>query len=415
MAIPREKGLDNSLALLMEGYKYIPNRRTSFQSDIFETRLMGGQKVICIGGKEAAEVFYDNEKFRRQGAAPKRIQKTLLGENGVQTLDGAGHKHRKKLFMSLMTPERINDLIGITSNQWQIAIENWEQKKEVVLFDAAREIMCRIACEWAGVPLWAKELQQRTTDLSAMIDAFGAVGPRHWRGRQARKRSEQWIRGIIQQVRQGQLMPHEDTALYAMSWHSNLDGKLMNIEMAAVELLNILRPIVAIARYVTFGALAMYNYPESKANLQTDSEEYSQMFVQEVRRFYPFGPFLGAKVRSDFNWNGYNFTNGTLVLLDIYGTNHDPYLWEEPENFKPERFKDWQGSPFSFIPQGGGEYDIGHRCAGEWVTIEVMKVSLNFLANRIDYQVPKQNLHFSLVRMPPIPKSRFVIRKVKQK
>lgn len=415
MTLPREKGLDNSLALLLEGYNYIPSRRRHFCSDIFQTRLMGGQKVICVGGEEAAEIFYDNEKFKRKGAAPKRIQKSLFGENGVQTMDGEVHKHRKQLFMSLMTHERIKDLTEVASKQWEVAIGNWRNKGEVILLDEAEEIMCRIACEWAGVPLWAKELKQRTNDLSAMIDAFGAVGPRHWRGRTARKRSEQWIRNIIDQVRAREHIPREDTALYAMAWHRNLNGNLLDTQMAAVELINIVRPIVAIGRYVTFGALALHDYPGIKVKIQSAGDKYNQMFVQEVRRYYPFGPFLGARVRKNFKWNGHKFKKGTLVLLDIYGTNHDPDLWKDPDIFMPDRFKDWEGSPFDFIPQGGGDYNIGHRCAGEWITIEVMKVSLEFLVNRIDYEVPKQDLNFSLARMPSIPKSRFVISDVKRK
>ncbi len=80
--------------------------------------------------------------------------------------------------------------------------------------------------------------------------------------------------------------------------------------------------------------------------------DYQKMFVQEVRRFYPFFPFVAARVKQDFTWNGYQFTEGTLTLLDLYGTNHDQKLWEHPNMFYPERFAQWQGSPFSFIPQG---------------------------------------------------------------
>lgn len=414
MAIPYEKGLDNTISLLKEGYNYIPNRRRRFHTDIFGTRLMG-QNVICIGGEEAARIFYDNDKFRRKGAAPRRIQQSLFGKNGVQTMDGAMHQHRKQLFMGLMTRERIQDLMVITRKQWNVAKEDWIQKDKIRLFDEVRKMMCRVACNWAGVPLWAKELEQRTADLSSMIDAFGAVGPRHWKGRIARNRSERWIRKIIKQVRGGEVNPSTDTALYAMAWHRNLDGKLMSTQMAAVELINILRPIVAIARYITFGALAMHEFPETAAKLRADDDTYSQNFVQEIRRYYPFGPFLGARVRSNFNWNGHLFQKGTLVLLDIYGTNHDPNLWQNPYTFSPKRFTEWEGSPFDFIPQGGGDYYIGHRCAGEWITVEVMKVSLDFLTNQVAYNVPEQNLNMSLVRMPPIPKSRVVLADIKEK
>src|SRR5690625_2533289 len=111
--MPREEGIDHSLNLMREGYMYISNRRHSFNSDIFETRLLG-KKAICMGGKEAAELFYDTEKFKRKGATPSRVVQSFFGGYSVQTLDGDAHKHRKDMLMSVMTPDKLEELINIT-------------------------------------------------------------------------------------------------------------------------------------------------------------------------------------------------------------------------------------------------------------------------------------------------------------
>lgn len=58
---------------------------------------------------------------------------------------------------------------------------------------------------------------------------------------------------------------------------------------------------------------------------------------------------------------------------------------------------------------------MGHRCAGEWATIEVMKVSLDYLANRMEYEAPNQDLSYSMVRVPSIPHSKVVIKDVKRR
>jgi fatty-acid peroxygenase len=145
----------------------------------------------------------------------------------------------------------------------------------------------------------------------------------------------------------------------------------------------------------------------------TSDEKLLKNFVQGVRRFYPFFPFAPARARKDFTWNGYAFDKGVLTILDLYGTNHHPDLWDQPELFKPDRFDDWNGSPFNFIPQGGGDHHTGHRCAGEWITLEIMKESLDFLANKMSYEVPVQDVSFSFHNMPSLPHSRIVIRNVK--
>ncbi|TCN27311.1 fatty-acid peroxygenase [Mesobacillus foraminis] len=409
--VPYDKSLDNSLALMQEGYQFIGNRVERYQSDLFEARLLG-QRVICMRGKEAAELFYDSERFQRNGAAPKRIQKTLFGENAIQTMDGDPHIHRKLLFMSLMTPPQQKVLANLVMDLWHHSFRDIAMNNEIVLFEEAKKVLCTAACKWAGVPLNELEAEERADDFYSMVDAFGAIGPRHWKGRRARPKTEEWIQGIIEDVRSGRLETAKGSAIHEMAFHKELDGKELDARMAAVELINVLRPIVAIATFITFAALAIHENKGCKEKLQSGDRKYLEMFVQEVRRFYPFGPFLGARVRNDFIWNQAEFEEGMLVLLDIYGTNHDPTIWEKPDEFRPERFLDWQGDLFELIPQGGGDPAKGHRCPGEGITIEVMKTSVEFLVNNLEYEVPGQNLTYSLVRMPTLPESGFIMKSI---
>ncbi|XKF67555.1 cytochrome P450 [Virgibacillus necropolis] len=412
--IPREEGMDHTLTLAREGYMYISNRRHSFNSDIFETRLFG-KKAICMGGKEATEVFYDNDKFKRKGATPKRVVQSFFGKNSVQTLDGADHKHRKDMLMSVMSPDGIQKLTDIVKQQWDQVIDQWEQMDKVILYEEMQELMCRIACQWAGVPLQEEEVKKRANDLAALFESAATVGPAYWAGRNARNNVNKWIGELISGVRNGEVNPPENTILYIFAWHRDLEGNLLDTETSAIEVINILRPVVAISIFNNFLTLAVHHYPEEKKKLGSGEEKYAEMFIQEVRRFYPFFPFIAGLVKKDFTWNGYNFNEGTLTLLDVYGSNHDPEIWENPNLFNPERFAEWDGSPFGFIPQGGGDYWMGHRCAGEWATIEVMKVSLDYLASRMDYEIPDQDLSFSMVSMPSIPHSKIVIKNVKRR
>ena len=409
--IPCDRTIDNSLSMLLEGYLFIQNRCNHYKTDLFQTRLLG-QKAICMHGEEAARVFYNDTYLKRKDVTPKRVQKTLTGQNGVQGLDGYAHSNRKQMFLSIMTPENIKALVDITNAQWETNSTKWINKR-IVLFDEAQALLCQVVCKWAGVPLHSCEIKQRASDLGKMIDGFGAVGPRYWQGRCARKRSEEWIRTIITKIRSQQLSPTSNTAAYTIAWHLDENKKLLDTQIAAVELLNIIRPTVAIATYLTFSVLAMKEHPECLQKWKEGGPAYQQMFVQEVRRFYPFTPYVGAQVKRSFIWKQYPFKKGTLILLDIYGTNHDPRIWGKPYSFRPERFQNWTENLYSFMPQGGGDCSKGHRCAGEMVTTEVMKSSLNFIVNHLLYQVPKQNLHYRLSRIPTLPKSRFIMKSVK--
>ncbi|WP_026908715.1 cytochrome P450 [Paucisalibacillus globulus] len=412
--IPVDKGIDNTVKLLLEGYNYITNRRNKFGRDIFETRILGGKKAICIAGEEAVKTFYDEDKLIRKGAAPKRLRQTLFGEHAIQTMDGDNHRHRKELFMSLMTKERLDDISSLLESHLENAVDKWEKQKMVVVYNDMVQLLTKVACAWAGIPLDDKAVFRRATQLEAMFDSAGALGLRHWKGRISRNSAEVWLRELIGQVRNGKVNANKDSALYKMSWYQDKNGEVLNEQIVAVELLNILRPIVAVSVYITFEALALYENPQEKDKLRTEGFEYAELFVREVRRYYPFFPLLTAKVREDFLWNGHDFRKGNLVLLDLYGTNHHPDIWEKPYTFNPERFRDREESFYNFIPQGGGDYYRGHRCPGEWLTIELMKVVLEFLISKVEYVVPKQDLRYSMIRIPSIPGSRFVIIDVKR-
>ncbi len=409
LPLPRDPAFDATLPILSsDGYRYISNRCRELNSDIFRTRLLF-RPSICFLGEDAAKTFYDSSLLRRHGAAPKRIRKSLLGEGGVHGLDDPDHRHRKEMFLSLMQPARLEALNASARAAWQRQCDKWSKRKRVSLQTEAQEILCRAVCEWSGVPL-SNDLPRRARDLAAMVDSFGAVGPRFWRGTRARRHTEAWIRRVIRGVRKGKIEVPADTAAHIIATHRQLSGKLLDEKVGAVELINVLRPTVAVSYFVVFCALALHQYPEEKRTLQGGDPRRFEYFVHEVRRFYPFAPVMGAIAKRDFEWHGYRIRRGMLVVLDLYGTNHDPRIWGDPDEFRPGRFEHWNGSAFNFVPQGGGDHASGHRCAGEWMTINLLKIALEFLTTRIDYEVLPQDLSVSLRRIPTKPRDGFLIK-----
>lgn len=410
--IPRDPTPDASLALLRDGYAFITRRCRRLDSDVFVTRL-ALQDTICLRGEEAAELFYDRDRFVRAGAMPHPVRRTLIGDGGVQTRDGELHRERKALFMALLGREAVEDLAERFRTAWGNRLVGWAAQERVVLFEEAMPLLCRVVCDWAGVPLPEDEVSLRTNQMAAMIDGAGGVGARHVRGRLARRRAEAWASHLVGRVRRGDLEPPEGSALRRIALHMEPDGAWMSREDAAVELLNVIRPTVAVARFVAFAALALHHHASARTAVEEGGDEGLRAFVHEVRRYYPFFPFVAARVRDTFTWRGHTFPEGTRTLLDLYGTDRAPEIWGDPEAFRPERFLDREPSPYAFIPQGGGDHHLNHRCAGEWLTIALVRVATEMLTRRMTYVVPEQDLSIDLGRMPAIPRSRFVIRDVR--
>ncbi|MFZ5656158.1 MAG: hypothetical protein ACOY37_03715, partial [Pseudomonadota bacterium] len=214
--IPREKWPDSSLALLADPYRFISKRSRLFRSDVFETRL-SMRRTLCLTGQDAATLFYDESRFARTGVAPSWLKKTLLGEGAVQGLDGEAHRHRKALFLSLMSPERLEQLFAAMEARWADAARRWAGLDRIVLYEQAQQLLAQSVLEWSGVPVEEAGLDRWTRELTAMFDQ--AAGPGHLWSRRARRRAERRIGTLIEKIRGGRYHPEPATAAAVVAWH----------------------------------------------------------------------------------------------------------------------------------------------------------------------------------------------------
>lgn len=410
---PRLASPDSTIPLLLEGYRFFPRRCRRFHSDLFSGRLLG-ETTYFMTGPDAAALFYDDSRFRRADAAPPLLRRTLFGKGAVHWLDGEQHRARKAMFLCLMSKASIEQLLDLVEVEWDAAAQYWQRCEEVRLIPETRKFLCRAACDWSGVPMVDADIADLALDCAAMIDGFSRIGRPTLRALRARVRAELWARRVIRAIRRGNLDAKPGGAAHVIATYLQPDDSPLDEKVAAVELLNVIRPIANISIWIGFVALALRDHPEYLEPLRT-GEELVEPFVHEVRRFYPFAPFIAARVRQTFEWRGTSFPEGRLVVLDVHGTLRNPRLWNAPELFRPERFVSRRPTPFDLIPQGGGDFAGGHRCAGEWLTIETMKQAVRFLSRHLEYELPAQDLGYSLSIMPTGPRSDVLLRSVRRR
>ncbi|HWK63984.1 MAG TPA: cytochrome P450 [Rhizobiaceae bacterium] len=406
---PRAPGFDSTLAFLSEGYDFVSRRCRRLGSDVFTTRIML-RKVVCVRGAAAAEMFYGHGHFTRKGAMPQTVLRLLQDKGSVQLLDGRRHRHRKAMFLAmLLPPAELERMRTLFRREWLLALEAWEHRGDIVLFDAVNLILTRAACAWVGIPPGERNPDTLWPELSAMIENAGSFGPGNWRALFLRRRTERFIRSLVERVQRGEMEIPEGTPLRVVCEHKEEGNIPIDPDSATVEIINLIRPIVAIGRFVMFAAMALHTHPEWQERFRRGEDETIEPFCEEVRRLYPFFPIIGGRAIHDFEWHGHAFRKNDWVLLDLHGTNHDPRRFPDPDSFEPGRPIGWQAQGFDFIPQGGGEAAITHRCPGEAMTVEVMKEAVRLLTRAMSYRVPSQDLEIDLSRMPARPASGFVI------
>ena len=387
---------DQTLRLIRQGYTLAPALRGS--ETAVPTRLMG-RRAVLVGGPEGVRRFYD-PSLRRRGAFPAAIRLVLFGPRTLHGLDDDAHRARKALFVDVLTADAVADLARRAEQQWAAAMATWAERYPVPLFVEASQVLAAAALDWAGVPPDRAELPRRARQLVDLVDGFATPVRPYLRAVAGRRRLGQWAERLVRDTRTGVITPRPGSVLHAVSSHL-VGGRRLPPQVAAVDLLNFVRPTVAVAWFIAFAGLALAEHPGWRDRVQTD-EAAARAFAHEVRRLYPFVPVLAARTRYRQSVLGTTLRRGGMVVLDVHGTTHDPQVWPDPETFDPERFLRGSVDPDALVPQGGGDVRSGHRCPGEDVTLTMIEVAVRCLAAR-PYALADPHPSWDPTRMPTRP------------
>ena len=95
---------------------------------------------------------------------------------------------------------------------------------------------------------------------------------------------------------------------------------------------------------------------------------YLRAVVKKTLRLYPPGPIALRECCQSCKIRGFDVSQKTMVIVNLYAIMRDPPLWDNPNEFRPERFSvsskeqdnfnfnqnETEEQNFSFIPFGGG-------------------------------------------------------------
>jgi fatty-acid peroxygenase len=306
------------------------------------------------------------------------------------------------MFLDVLSADRTRPLAASVGADLRRRAGTW-RGRDVVVFDELAETYGGAVLRWAGIDLPPGEARRWSRRLATIVDGFGFAGTAYAKGWAARLLADRWAARLVEETRAGDRSAAEGTALGTVA------ATELPPRVAGIELLNVLRPTVAVAWPATFAAMALAEHPEWRERLVgPDADRRRVAFGHEARRLYPFVPALAGRVKRPVRVAGMDLEVGDRIVLDVFGTDHDPQLWPEPGEFDPERFVDHDPDAFDYLPQGGGDPADGHRCPGEPLTVRMLAETVGVLAE-LDLRLVSRPA-FDPRRMPTRPDRGLVVR-----
>jgi cytochrome P450 len=365
----------DALALLLEGY--------ARHGPVFSLRLFHARHVFMLGPEANHFVLVSHaDHFRwRDGAFGDLIP--LLGD-GMLTIDGDFHRRSRRIMLPAFHRERIAAAHGAIATEVERAVGRWHDGARLDLYRWARELALRVALR----ALFGLDPDRRppgldpTAEFERALGFFGREyalqilrGPRTPFAQlmEARRRLDGLLYGEIARRRssgergedllsllldardedgsalsEAHVRDHLMTMLFAGHDTTTATVAFLFYELAR-------RPDVADAIAAELPAEAGFD------ELMGGHLEQLDHAVDETLRLYPpawIGPRRAVRT---FAFEGVTVPAGAPVNYSSYVTHRLPDVWDDPHEFRPERFERKAELPRgAYVPFGGGS----RQCIG---------------------------------------------------
>ena len=120
---------------------------------------------------------------------------------------------------------------------------------------------------------------------------------------------------------------------------------------------------------------------------------YLQAVVKETLRQYPLLPVTTRKCYQSCKIGGFEIPQETMVLINLYAIHRNPNIWNNPNEFQPERFlvsfekqesmKYKQDETFSFLSFGAGR----RACPSSKLGLSTAQIAIATQVQCFDWKV----------------------------
>jgi cytochrome P450 len=322
----------------------------------FQIPIPGFRPFVVFGPEASRKVLVtERDKLLWRNTDPV----TDLLRRGVLVTDGEEHDRYRELMEPPLHPSQLSHYTQMMVEQTDRVSSTWRDGEVVDMLVEGRRIALLIIMQtlfsrdvWDDLPrLWTPILKS-IQYISPGMWIFWRKMPRPGYRKYLRE-LDQYLFGIIEERRKRKdgvpdLLQHLIDA--------GLSDDVIRDQMLTMLIAGHDTSTALLAW--TFALLGQHADIQAQLVEEIDSQEKSILLDQVIKeslRLYPPIHIGNRRVAKDMEFADGSIPAGERMFYSIYLTHRDPNIWENAEEFCPERHAHGRKTPpFSYVPFGGG-------------------------------------------------------------
>jgi cytochrome P450 family 135 len=370
-------------------------RRCERLGDRFQVAMPSTGRWLCLTHPDDIKtVFLADPEVLRLGEALAKLapHPLLLGPTGLTNVDGADHARRRRVQNHPFNGAALTNYQDTMQRKTEEALAHWPYGRWV----PAQPRMQAIALEVIIAVILGVTDSARVTRLrDAILALIGEAHSRHFLLQTviATSRADGWKRPF---TRMRRVMSAVDAIMLEEVAQRRNTGDLDRDDVLGIflrttsddgapmgddELCDAMRTLLLGGHETTASTLTwlleqITRHPDvlarTRAAAHDGDNDYLDAVAKEAMRLRPVAPMTCRLAAQDFELPGLTVPAGTIVFPYITLVHRRGDIWEDPLEFRPERFLDNPVNPFAWIPFGGGR----RRCLGAAFSLVETRVVL---------------------------------------
>jgi cytochrome P450 family 135 len=345
---------------------------------VFSMRLGSAKNVVMVADPAIAKEILTGDPSVFKAGATNGIFRPVVGSNSILLLDGDEHlRHRRILLKSfsashaMQFAEQVRQIAERRISTWEVGQRlQLQDEMEAISFESIMRVVFGDETGEAqeGLRELIPEMMDRCDSAFTLIPWFrrdmGGVSP-YARLMRVVEQVDDLLFELIDERRRDPLHQVRDDTLSLLLRAEHEDGSPLDEHEIRDQILTLI-----MAGYeTTTSGLAwalerLLRSPERLERLTGEIEQgddtYLEAAVRETLRVRPVIPVVARQASQPIELGDYVVPAGTTVMVSIYLIHKDPEIYEDPEEFRPERFLGGPPDGATWIPFGGGV----RRCLG---------------------------------------------------